>query len=64
MTKAERLKLIQLAMPYVLTKPQQRGSRTTTKLHSRRVIDRLSNGMPDINILDNGYYPINRCLIK
>ena len=35
MTKAERLKLIQLAMPLCAYKTSTRGSRTTTKLHSR-----------------------------
>ena len=42
MTKAERLKLIQLAMPYVLTKPQQEEVEQQQNF-TVEIIDRLSN---------------------
>ena len=42
MTKAERLKLIQLAMPYVLTKPQQEEVEQQQNI-TVEIIDRLSN---------------------
>ena len=41
MTKAERLKLIQLAMPYVLTKPQQEESPQEQQNFTIEIIDRL-----------------------
>ena len=42
MTKAERLKLIQLAMPYVLTKPQQEEVEQQQNF-TVEIIDRLSD---------------------
>jgi len=42
MTKAERLKLIQLAMPYVLTKPQQEEKEQQQNI-TVEIIDRLSD---------------------
>jgi hypothetical protein len=42
MTKAERLKLIQLAMPYVLTKPQQEEVEQQQNIPVE-IIDRLSD---------------------
>ena len=42
MTKAERLKLIQLAMPYVLTKPQQEEVEQQQNI-TVEIIDRLSD---------------------
>ena len=42
MTKAERLKLIQLAMPYVLTKPQQEEAEQQQNF-TVEIIDRLSD---------------------
>ena len=42
MTKAERLKLIQLAMPYVLTKPQQEEVEQQQNF-TLEIIDRLSD---------------------
>ena len=42
MTKAERLKLIQLTMPYVLTKPQQEEVEQQQNF-TVEIIDRLSN---------------------
>ena len=41
MTMAERLKLIQLAMPYVLTKPQQEEQQQQN--FTVEIIDRLSD---------------------
>ena len=43
MTKAERLKLIQLAMPYVLIKPQQEEVEQQQQNFTVEIIDRLSN---------------------
>ena len=42
MTKAERLKLIQLVMPYVLTKPQQEEVEQQQNI-TVEIIDRLSD---------------------
>ncbi len=42
MTKSERLKLIQLAMPYVLTKPQQEEVEQQQNI-TVEIIDRLSD---------------------
>ena len=42
MTKAERLKLIQLAMPYALTKPQQEEVEQQQNF-TVEIIDRLSD---------------------
>jgi len=42
MTKAERLKLIQLAIPYVLTKPQQEEVEQQQNI-TVEIIDRLSD---------------------
>ena len=42
MSKSERLKLIQLAMPYVLTKPQQEEVEQQQNF-TVEIIDRLSN---------------------
>ena len=42
MTKAERLKLIQLATPYVLTKPQQEEVEQQQNI-TVEIIDRLSD---------------------
>ena len=43
MTKAERLKLIQLAMPYVLIKPQQEEVEQQQQNFTVEIIDRLSD---------------------
>ena len=41
MTKAERLKLIQLGIPYVITKPQQEESPQEQQNFTIEIIDRL-----------------------
>ena len=43
MTKAKRLKLMQLAMPYVLTKPQQEEVEQQQQNFTVEIIDRLSD---------------------
>ena len=42
MTKAERLKLIQLGMPYIITKPQQEEIQEQQNI-TVEIIDRLSD---------------------
>ena len=42
MTKAERLKLIQLGLPYIITKPQQEEIQEQQNF-TIEIIDRLSN---------------------
>ena len=41
MTKAERLKLIQLGIPYVMTKPQQEEAPQEEQRFTIEIIDRL-----------------------
>jgi hypothetical protein len=46
MTKAERLKLIQLGMPYIITKPQQEEIQEEQKF-TIEIIDRLTDYTDD-----------------
>ena len=46
MTKAERLKLIQLGMPYIITKPQQEEIQEQHNI-TVEIIDRLSDYTDD-----------------
>jgi len=43
MTKAERLKLIQLGIPYIITKPQIEQSDFEQKQFTIKVIDKISD---------------------
>ena len=46
MTKAERLKLIQLGMPYIITKPQQEDTQEQHNI-TVEIIDRLTDYTDD-----------------